>query len=202
MLQWCHVSLPVEKHGEAAMKICGVFLLGMFLGAAGYALVAVEHRVIAADKSVPDLQSLAAEIEAIKGKLPGQAHAMQDVGYHFSNLWFAGQKEHWDLAHFYWGETRSHLRWAVRIIPKRKHSGGSEVDLAAILQAVENSPLKQIEDAIKSKDKAAFENAYRFTIDGCYSCHKASEKAYLRPQIPTQPETPIINFDPSADWPK
>jgi hypothetical protein len=145
---------------------------------------------------------LAAELEAIKSKLPDQAHAMQDVGYHFTNLWFAGKHAHWDLANFYLAETRSHLRWAVRIIPKRKDSAGQEIDLQAILQAVENTPLKQLEDSIKAKDGDAFEKAYRFTLESCYSCHKASDKPFIRPQIPTHPETLIINFDPNATWPK
>ena len=49
---------------------------------------------------------------------------------------------------------------------------------------------------------AAFEKSYRFTMETCYSCHKAADKPFLRPQIPTQPESPIINFDAKADWPR
>jgi hypothetical protein len=181
----------------------------LFVGAlSGAVLTAIlnEARIPQANaqpgQKTPDLATLAAEIETIKGKLPDQAHAMQDVGYHFSNLWFAGQKEHWDLANFYWLEVRSHLRWAVRIIPVRKDNAGQEVNLPAILQAFENTPLKQLEEAIKAKDKARFDKEYRFTMETCYACHKASDKPFIRLQIPTQPETPIINFDPKADWPE
>jgi hypothetical protein len=153
-------------------------------------------------KKVPDLESLAAEVEVLKGRLPDQSHAMADVGYQFGNLWFAGRKENWPLAEFYWKETRSHLAWAVRIIPKRKDSAGREIDLPAILQALENSPLKQLGEAIAAKDRPGFEKAYRFTLEGCYACHKASDKPYLRPQVPDAPEVKVINFDPQADWPK
>lgn len=178
-------------------------LAGIILGAAGCAWLMAERPVQAqAAKGPPDAAALAAELEVIKGKLPDQAHAMQDVGYHFSNLWFAGDKEHWDLAQFYWNETRSHLRWAVRIIPIRKDNAGKEIKLADILQAVENTPLKQLEDAIKAKEKPAFQQAYRATLEGCYACHKASDKPYLRPQVPQTPETPIINFDPATTWPR
>jgi hypothetical protein len=52
------------------------------------------------------------------------------------------------------------------------------------------------------KDKAQFEKEYRFTLETCYACHKASDKPFIRLQMPTQPETPIINFDPKADWPQ
>lgn len=174
---------------------------------AGAAIVAssgssTESARAQAAPAAPDPRTLLAEVEAIKGKLPDQSHAMKDVGYHFTNLWFAGQKKNWDLANFYWSETRSHLRWAVRIIPKRKDNAGKEIDLEAILQAVENTPLKQLQDAIAAKDKPAFEKAYRFTVESCYACHKAADKPFLKLQIPTQPEVQIINFDPRADWPK
>lgn len=150
----------------------------------------------------PDLATLAADVEVLKGKATDQSHVMQDVAYHFTNLWFAGQHENWPLADFYRGEALSHLHWAVRVIPIRKDNAGRLIKLADILQAVENAPLKQLDTAIKAKDKAAFEKAYRFTLEGCYSCHKAVDKPYLHPQVPTEPEVKIINFDPKAEWPK
>jgi hypothetical protein len=153
-------------------------------------------------KKPPDLATVAGDLEIVKGKVPDQSHAMTDVAMQFSNLWFAGEKENWPLADFFWSETRSHLAWAVRIIPKRKDNAGREIDLPAILQSLENSPLKELGAAIKAKDRPAFEKAYRFTLEGCYSCHKAADKPYLRPQIPTAPALPIVNFDPQADWPK
>jgi hypothetical protein len=127
---------------------------------------------------------------------------MQDVSYHFGNLWFAGEQHNWDLANFYCSETRSHLHWAVRVIPKRKDNAGKEVDLVPILEAFENGPLKQLQAAIASKDKQAFENHYRTSMETCYSCHKAADKPFLRLRIPAQPETQIMNFDPLATWPR
>lgn len=188
----------------ARLRGIGLLLLGGCLGAGAYALAAAGREAPSAPAPQPaaEVRKLAEELKAVEGKLPDQAHAMQDVGYHFSNLWFAGQREHWPLADFYWSETRSHLRWAVRIIPKRKDSAGQTINLDDILQGLENGPLKQLQEAIVTKDKAAFDKTYRFTLEGCYSCHKAADKPFLRPQIPPQPETPIINFDPAAEWPK
>jgi hypothetical protein len=148
-----------------------------------------------------EIAALKAEIQAIKARLPDQAHAMQDVANQFTNVWIAEGKRHWDLTNFYLGETRSHLRWAVRIIPKRKDSAGQDVDLVSILQAFENGPLKQLEESIKSKDDERFVAAYKFTLENCYACHKAASKPYLRPQIPNGPAVQIINFDPNAKWP-
>ena len=166
--------------------------------------VAQPHPAAAPVKSVDptnEVIALRAEIELLKGKAPDQSHAMKNVGYHFANLWFAGQKRNWPLAKFYLDETRSHLKWAVRIIPVRKTRAG-EVDLRSILEAVDNTLLSGIQNAIEQQDAKKFGDAYRQTIEGCYSCHKASEKPYLRLQIPEQAEARIINFDPEAKWPE
>lgn len=127
---------------------------------------------------------------------------MTNVDYHFSNLWFAAQAQNWPPAEFYWKETLSHMKWAVRIIPVRKDNAGQEIKLQDILQSIENSPFMQVGKTIESKDLPEFEKAYRFTIEGCYSCHKAADKPYLRPHIPERPASNMVNFDPNAGWPK
>ena len=67
---------------------------------------------------------------------------------------------------------------------------------------MQNTPLKQLEEAIQAEDHEKFVAAYKFSLETCYACHKASDKPYLRPQIPTRSAEPTINFDPHADWPK
>jgi hypothetical protein len=148
-----------------------------------------------------DVAALQAELALVKGQLPDQAHGMADVGYHFANLWFAGKQKNWPLAKFYLDETRSHLNWAVRLKPVRKVAAG-ELDLRNILQAVENTQLAEVKKAVEDKDAEKFIAAYRQTLEACYSCHKASEKPYLRPQIPEHSAAPILNFDPDAKWPE
>jgi hypothetical protein len=178
-----------------------VLVLGASFGALAHSLFDSARNTVLAQQaaSSPDVTALAAEMNAIKGKLPDQAHAMQDVGYHFSNLWFAGRAQNWPLAGFYNQEVLSHLKWAVRIIPKRKDLAGAEIDLEAILQAFENSPWTQMKEAIASEDAAGFDKSYRFMLETCYACHKASDKPFIRLQIPTEPESPIIHFDPAAE---
>ncbi len=163
------------------------------------ALVAWPAPAISED-SAAEIARLKAEIEQIKGRLPSQSHAMMDVDYHFTNLWFAARIMNWPLAQFYLNETRSHLRWAVRIIPVRRVPAG-EVDLRGLLEAVDSTGLTDIGKAITEKNSEAFGRAYRRTLEGCYTCHKASDKPYLRPRIPELPASRIINFDPTATWP-
>lgn len=175
--------------------------VGLFVSQRLAELAPTAHAQEAA-KPPANLETLRAEIERLKQVVPDQSHAMQDVDYHFTNLWFAANQSNWPLAQFYFNETRSHLRWAVRIIPVRKDNAGKEVKLQDILQSLENAPLKQLEEAVKAKDREKFVAAYEFTLTSCYSCHKAADKPYLRPRIPDHPASTMMNFDPNATWPK
>jgi hypothetical protein len=150
----------------------------------------------AAAGSGGEIAALKKEIEVLKGKAPDQSHAMKDVAYHFTNLWFAGQKQNWPLAKFYCDETRSHLKWAVRIIPVRKVKGG-ELDLRVMLEGLDQSVFAAVSKAIEAKDPAGFSQAYRQALEGCYGCHAAAEKPFLRLKIPEQPEARIIDFAPA-----
>src|SRR5260221_13623786 len=130
--------------------VLGLLLIAVIQSAGGV----VEMQAGAEEKSAqsPAVTSAQTKIGEISGLLPDQAHAMADVGYHFANLWFAADKENWPLAKYYLGETRSHLKWAVRIHPVRKTSAGAEVDLKGILDAIDNSFLAPIDKSIVNKD--------------------------------------------------
>jgi len=156
----------------------------------------VQPAAVAVQSGTNEIAALKAEIEQLKGKLPDQAHVMKDVGYHFANLWFAAQKKNWPLADFYWAETRSHMRWAVRIIPVRKDPQGKDIHLQEILDPIEKTTLEEIRKAIGEKDSQRFVTAYKQMLDSCYACHLASGKSFLTLQIPQQPEAPIIRFEP------
>ena len=83
----------------------------------------------------------------------------------------------------------------------RKTAAG-DLELQGILDAVDGAFLSAVQNAIGEQDTAKFTRADKQTIEGCYSCHKAAEKLYLRLQVPDRPEVPIIKFDPGANWPQ
>ena len=180
----------------------GVGLL--LIGATGLLLAPLVLQAHAQQKMPPEPSAAVTaqlDLQTLSERSPDQSHAMADVGYHFANLWFAADKQNWPLANYYLGETRSHLKWAVRLHPVRQTKAG-EVDLKGILDAVDNSLLSALGTAITNKDCAKFKIAYRQTIEGCYACHKACEKPFLRPQVPNAASVSILNFDPDATWPE
>jgi len=149
-----------------------------------------------------DLDTLRADVARLKANAPSQSHTMSDVGYHWTNLWFAGEKKNWPLAQFYFDETRQHILWTIRLRPVRKGPDGQDVNLVPIFEGIDTSAFKAMADAIQQKDGSAFATAYRTTLEACYGCHKASGKPFLRPIMPTAPAQTIVNFDSNANWPQ
>jgi len=143
-----------------------------------------------------DITALKAQIEELRALVPSQSHAMTDVDFQFTNLWFAGRAKNWPLAGFYLNETRSHLAWTVRLRPVRKLSGGQDLPLAPFVQAIETSGFTPLRSAIDAHDMKNFEAGYRATLNACHACHVAAEKPFLKPEVPTAPATHLIRMPP------
>src|SRR5258705_6162456 len=86
-------------------------------------------------------------------------------------------------AQFYCDETRSHLKWAVRVIPVRKDRDGREVDLRAILDALEQTTLKDLDAAVESNNKEKVTLAYKAQVEDCMACHRDARKEDIKPHV-------------------
>lgn len=146
----------------------------------------------------PDLAAVQADIAHLKEVIPSQSHSMTDVGYQFANLWFAGTQKNWPLADFFLNEARQHIVWTIRIRPVRKDSAGNPVDLKNIFDTISNGPLKNLAQAIQSKDEAKFEATYKQMLNGCNSCHIAADKPFLHLIVPQAPPQTIVRFAPET----
>ena len=141
--------------------------------------------------------ALKAQIDQLRTLVPSQSHAMMDVAYHFTNLWFAGQKRNWPLAQFYFNESRSHMQWAIRLVPVR-HTQAGDLNLAEVFAALDASSLTELKNAIAAKDLRKFGDAYQAALGGCNGCHAAAEKPFLRVRVPDAPEVHIVDMSPDT----
>jgi len=190
-----------------------IWTRGVFLVACGALLgVAVDRGwhdrmipIVAAQQGrnpLPTMESLPAEVAQLKALVPSNSHIMMDVQFHWTNLWFAGQKKNWPLAQYWFNEMRGHIIWLTRKSPIIRGTDGKDVDIAAIFEAVDTSSLAAVKAAIEKKDSAQFAAAYRTMLESCYACHKSVGRPYLRPMIPQTSVQSIINLDPNATWPQ
>ena len=145
-----------------------------------------------------DLTALNNDVARLKSITPSNSHIMEDVSFHYSNLWFAGQKKNWPLAMFYYNETRNHIRWLLQKNPTTKTPEGEVVNLQGIFDGLDTSSLATLKKSIEDKNIDEFTQAYKLMLDGCYSCHKSAGRPYLRPVIPTVPPQSIISYSPEA----
>jgi len=155
-----------------------------------------------ANAAADEIAALKADVEVLKGKAPSASVAMADVGFHWSNLWFAGQSGNWPLAGYYFSEARNHVRWLTRINPMPKGPDGMPVDVKGIFDGIDTSTFAAVKAAIDKKDGKEFETAYRGALESCYQCHKAVGRPYLRPMIPKALPQTIINLDARANRPQ
>ena len=142
------------------------------------------------------------ETSELRRLVPEQSVAMLAVAQQFANLWHAAQRKNWPLAGFFLEETEEGIEWAVRIQPTRQDTPAGNVNLAAIYDSLAASIVPELKAAIAAEDGDRFGQAYRHMLEGCFSCHKAVGKPFLRPQVPAQPATQVLNFDPRATWPQ
>jgi hypothetical protein len=150
------------------------------------------------DTSKIDLTALNNDVARLKSIVPSNSHIMEDVSFHYSNLWFAGQKKNWPLAMFYYNETRNHIRWLITKSPTTKTPDGEVVNLQGIFDGLDTSSLAMLKKSIDDKNIDEFTSTYKLMLDGCYSCHKSAGRPYLRPVVPTVPPQSIISYSPEA----
>jgi hypothetical protein len=150
------------------------------------------------DTSKIDLAALNNDVAKLKSITPSNSHIMEDVSFHYSNLWFAGQKKNWPLAMFYYNETRNHIKWLITKSPTTKTPDGEVVNLQGIFDGLDTSSLPMLKKTIEDKNLEEFTSAYKLMLDGCYSCHKSAGRPYLHLVVPTVPPQSIISYAPEA----
>jgi hypothetical protein len=181
--------------------VCGILIGGLVvwkLTALGQATAKDQAKT---ETPNVDLTALNNDVARLKSITPSNSHIMEDVAFHYSNLWFAGQKKNWPLAMFYYTETRNHIRWLLQKNPTTKTPQGEVVDLQGIFDGIDTSSLQMLKKSIEDKNIDEFTPAYKLMLESCYACHKSAGRPYLRPMVPTVAPQSIINYSPEASWP-
>jgi len=175
------------------MRVPLAFALGLVTGllATAFGRPEVARAQTPTTAPAPTVRSDATDLRPL---LPFQGHAMADAESHFAKVWFAAEKRNWTLAGFFLNQTLSSLRWAVRIRPVRPVKEG-EIDLQAILEAIESSALSDLRRAIVDQSPKAFDAAYRTTLETCNACHRSAERAFLRVRMPGTPGEGLLDLE-------
>jgi hypothetical protein len=104
-------------------------------------------------------------------------------------LGLAGQAQNWDYAAYELGELRETFDDVGKLVPKH----GNLAIPAAIASTV-RPPMAALDTAIKSKDQAAFNKAYRELTLSCNVCHQSADHPMIVIQAPTVAAFPDQDF--------
>ena len=108
-----------------------------------------------------------------------------------AKLWFAGEKENWQLADYELNE----LQEGLDDIPKF-HPTHEKVPMPtdkAIRQFMDQ-PLRQLRDAIAQKNVSAFASAFETVTASCNACHTQCNFGFIHIQKPNG-ASPYSNQD-------
>jgi len=125
------------------------------------------------------------------GYAPGLGEFMLATQTRHAKLWFAGNVQNWDLADYEIDELKEGLEDVVKHIPVFK-----DIPIGKMIESIMDSPIENVEKAIKAKDRAKFVAAYDKLTEGCNSCHQSASRPFIVIQRPATSAFPNQNFNP------
>jgi hypothetical protein len=92
----------------------------------------------------------------------------------------AGQERNWSYAAHEVHELEEALERAAKLWPKWR-----EIDIAGLIAGSTKEPIEALEEAVKAKDAARFNEAYARLTSACNACHHSSIRVSIGgPSIP------------------
>jgi hypothetical protein len=133
--------------------------------------------------SLKDLQQ---QLDQLKLQAPGLGEYMTTIQLHASKLWFAAGASNWDLASYELDELSETMDGARSL-----HAFRNGLDIAGVLQSLQETQLVMMRQAVAAKSGAAFSSAYSQTLDACNGCHRSAGYGFISIMTPTAP--PVTN---------
>lgn len=117
---------------------------------------------------------------------------MAEVGQRFERIGEAGAASQWELAAYDLTELDEIFEGDV---PTSRVPEDVPADVHALAASFADTALPPLEQAVASRDAAAFTRAFASTGEACNACHASSDHAFIR--IPTVPGMPVPIIGPS-----
>ncbi len=126
-----------------------------------------------------------------KAYSPGVADIMIATQVRHAKLWLAGEARNWDLADYEIDELKEGLEDIVKYFPVYK-----DMPVGQMIEATAMAPIKEVEAAVKAKDRARFTAAFDKLTAACNTCHQSSNRPFIVVQRPTGSAFPNQSFAP------
>jgi hypothetical protein len=119
--------------------------------------------------------------QQIERQLRGFDKTMVEVGYRFTELYFAGQDQNWDYAQYQIEKLETALRLGLERRPKR----------AASAQSFFSESLPAMQEVVEKADSELFQAEIERLRSACMNCHVLEEVPYFTVELPEHRLSPI-----------
>lgn len=121
------------------------------------------------------------KIETIEKQFRGFDNAMVETGYRYQELYWAGQDENWEYAHYQLEKIKITIENGLERRPKRAKSASYFL----------NNVLPEMTKSLEKKDTVIFKKNFQTLTINCNSCHAMEKVPYFNVQIPTARQSSI-----------
>ena len=119
--------------------------------------------------------------QQVERQLRGFDKTMVEIGYRFTELYFAGQDRNWDYAKYQLEKLETALRLGFERRPKR----------AASAQSFLSTSLPAMEAVVEKADSELFQAEIERLWSACMNCHVLEEVPYFTVELPERRLSPI-----------
>lgn len=143
--------------------------------------------------------ALTARLNALEQRVPPPelGRQMLELQIRHDRLWWAGEAGNWNLAYYMVGELGEALRGieetngdAAELQPQK---------LSDVMPSIMNPAIRNVQEALARRDKAAFEQAFDGLSAACTACHAVAGDTFLHIQRPTTPLLDNLRYAPDED---
>jgi len=120
------------------------------------------------------------KFDEVAHQLGGFSRTMMEVGYRYSELYWAGQDENWEYADHQLEHLLEALEHGIIRRPARAANTREFID----------NELDEMEEIILAKDQDAFLQGFRSLTSGCNACHAKEGESFIlirEPEVRTSP---------------
>ncbi len=121
------------------------------------------------------------KFDTLARQLGGFSTAMQDVGYRYIELYWAGQDGNWDYASYQAAKIGSAIEDGIERRPGRADSAARFL----------NNSLPGMQDAIGTRNRDTFMQEFNSFTQSCNTCHTAEDVPFVTIERPEERISPV-----------
>jgi hypothetical protein len=131
-------------------------------------------------------QDLERRLEKVENLEPDIGDYMKDLQFDMGKLWYAEKFKNKGLALYEIKEMQETIQGIGTLNPVIHH-----VNVSGVLEALKNTQIEGMKNAIEKGDEKAFQYQYQQTLLTCNQCHEAVGNKFIQITIPSSP--PVSN---------